>query len=254
MDFTEKYTNDKDQRLLLRKINDLIQTSRKQYTVTYSSFLDPAQQALILSVTEFYGLIEMTGGYDDAERRVCRIRTDDFNAEPEPPFVLLTAEATDKTAVLSHRDVLGALMGLGIKREMIGDILPNGHTAQFFCLSGMAEYLLTNLAKIGRYTIHLTHSDTAQLIAQPTRTRTVNVSAMRLDCIAAEGFGLSRTKAADAIRKGLVSLNWVICTDPSQEIKSGDRLSLRGKGKLSVGTLSGPSKKGRLSLDLIIST
>ena len=235
MDFTEKYTNDKDQRLLLRKINDLIQTSRKQYTVTYSSFLDPAQQALILSVTEFYGLIEMTGGYDDAERRVCRIRTDDFNAEPEPPFVLLTAEATDKTAVLSHRDVLGALMGLGIKREMIGDILPNGHTAQFFCLSGMAEYLLTNLAKIGRYTIHLTHSDTAQLIAQPTRTRTVNVS-------------------ADAIRKGLVSLNWVICTDPSQEIKSGDRLSLRGKGKLSVGTLSGTSKKGRLFLDLIIST
>lgn len=253
MDFTEKYTADKEQRMLLKRINDLVQTSRKQYAVTYSSFLDPTQQALVLSVTEFYGLIEMVGGYDDAERRLCRVRTDDYNTETPLPFCLLTAEATDKTAVLSHRDVLGALMGLGIKRELIGDILPNGHAAQFFCLSGIVDYLLTNLTKIGRYTIALSHTDTVDLVPQPTHTRTVNVSALRLDCIVAEGFGLSRTKAAEAIRKGSVSLNWVICCDPSQEVKSGDRLSFRGKGKLSVGTLSGISKKGRLFLELIVS-
>lgn len=253
MDFIEKYTADKEQRLLLKKINDLIQTSRKQYAVTYSSFLDPTQQGLILSVTEFYGLVEMVGGYDDAERRLCKVKTDDYNTETPPPLLLLTAEATDKTAVLSHRDVLGALMGLGIKRELIGDILPHGQSAQFFCLSGIADYLLTNLTKIGRYTIGLTVTDTVALVPQPTKTRTVNVSALRLDCIAAEGFGLSRTKAAEAIRKGTVSLNWVVCTDPSQEIRSGDRISFRGKGKLSVGALSGTSKKGRLFLELIVS-
>lgn len=253
MDFTEKYTSDKDQKLLLKKINDLIHASRQQYSVTYSAFLDPAQQALVLSVTEFHNIVSMTGGYAEAERRVCRICTYEYNTEPPVPFVLMTAEATDKTAVLSHRDVLGALMGLGIKREQIGDILPNGHSAQFFCLSGMVDYLLTNLTKIGRYTIRLTLSDEAEPVSQPTHPRSVNISAMRLDCVAAAGFGLSRTKAAEYIRRGLVSVNWLICTEPSAEIHTGDRISLRGKGKLSVGSLTGTSKKGRLFVDLLIS-
>ncbi len=253
MDFTEKYTSDKDQRLLLRKINDLIQTSRKQYAVVYSAFLDPSQQALIGTVTEFYGQVEFCGGYEHAERRICRIRTDEYNAESDPPIALFTAEATDRNAALSHRDVLGALMGLGIKRELIGDILPNGHSPQFFCLESIADYLSTNLTKIGRCTVHLTRSPTASLTEQPRLQKNVNVSALRLDCVTAEGFGLSRTKAADAIRKGAVSLNWLVCTDPSQEIKAGDRISFRTKGKLEVLSLSGTSKKGRLFLDLAVS-
>ncbi len=248
--FTDKYTNDKDQKLLLRKINDLITLSRKQYSVMYSPFLDPTQQTLLLSVEEFRGLLRMEGGYEDAERRICRIQTDEYQTETPLPISLFTVSASMKEAVISHRDVLGSLMGLGIRREMIGDILPNGNCPQFFCMEEIAAYIEMNLTKIGRYSVSLSRTETAALYEPKYEPKTVNVSAMRLDCICAEAFGLSRTKAADAIRKGVVSVNWVLCTDTSHEVKSGDKISFRGKGKVEVGDVSGVSKKGRLFVEL----
>lgn len=249
-DFTEKYTHYKDNRLLLRHINDLIRLSQKEYSVTYSAFLDPAQQALVLSVEEFRGSISMDGGYEDAERRLCRIRTDEYNTDSGLPVVLFTARAGMKDALLSHRDILGSLMGLGIRREMIGDILPDGSQPQFFCLSEIAGFIELNLTKIGRQSVTLTRSSTVNLPEQAYENKTVNVSSLRLDSVCAEAFGLSRTKAAECIRKGLAALNWIVCTDPSHEVKSGDKISLRGKGKAEVGDVSGISKKGRLFLEI----
>ena len=232
MDFTEKYTSDKDGRLLLRKINDLVKISEKQFRAVYSVFLDPAQQALVSSVNEFCGYIELTGGDDGA------------------PIVLFTAGATMKDADISHRDVLGALMGLGIKREMIGDILPNGSRPQFFCHSSVAEFVELELKKIGRYSVNVSCSDTAGIYEPEYKTATINISSMRLDSVSAEAFGLSRTKAAEFIRKGLVSVNWLPREDPSFEIKPGDKISMRGKGKIEVCGTTGASKKGRLFVEI----
>ena len=250
MDFTLKYTSDKDSRLLLRKINDLINISEKQFTAVYSVFLDPAQQALVSSVSEFYGYIEFAGGYEDAERRMCRICTSEYAVDDGAPIVLFTAEATMKEADISHRDVLGSLMGLGIKREMIGDILPCGSRPQFFCHSSVADFVELELKKIGRYTIQVKRSDTAELYQPKYQTMTINISSMRLDSVSAEAFGMSRTKAAEIIRKGLVNVNWLPREDPSFEIKSGDKISMRGKGKIEVSGTKGTSKKGRLFVEI----
>ena len=250
MDFTEKYTSDKDGRLLLRKINDLVKISEKQFRAVYSVFLDPAQQALVSSVNEFCGYIEMTGGYDDAERRMCRVCANEYAADDGAPIVLFTAGATMKDADISHRDVLGALMGLGIKREMIGDILPNGSRPQFFCHSSVAEFVELELKKIGRYSVNVSCSDTAGIYEPEYKTATINISSMRLDSVSAEAFGLSRTKAAEFIRKGLVSVNWLPREDPSFEIKPGDKISMRGKGKIEVCGTTGASKKGRLFVEI----
>lgn len=250
MDFTEKYTSDKDSRLMLRKINDLVKTSEKQFTVVYSTFLDPAQQALVSSVSEFYGYIELIGGYDDAERRLCRICANEYAADEGAPIVIFTAEASMKDAEISHRDVLGSLMGLGIKREMIGDILPAGNRPQFFCHSSVADYIELELKKIGRYSVAVRRSQAAELHETKYKPMTVNISSMRLDCISAEAFGMSRTKAAEYIRKGLVFVNWLSKEDPSLEIKSGDKISMRGKGKIEVTGIAGTSKKGRLFVEI----
>ena len=95
------------------RLSDLLGSSERSYTTVYSAFLDPAQISLAAGVREFGGMIDFVGGYDGAERCLARLRANEYCEEVEPPIVLITARATDKSAVLSHRDVLGALMGLG---------------------------------------------------------------------------------------------------------------------------------------------
>lgn len=247
-DFTSKYTDKDEEKILLRKISDLIKKSEKTYSVTYSHFLTPAEQTLISGVEEFSGYIGFDGGYPDAERRICRISDNEYCSNDGLPVKIYSVTAVG--ADFSHRDILGSLMGLGIKREMIGDIIVDGNKAQFFCHNSVSEFVEFNLKKIGRYNITINEDTLSEISEIKTKDMTINISSMRLDSITAECFGLSRTKAADFIKRGAVSLNWLICTDTSQEVKSGDKISMRGKGKAEIGNISGISKKGRLFVEV----
>ena len=240
-----------DEKILLRKTKDLVSKSEKTFSVVYSHFLTPAQQMFLLNYDEFAGVLSFEGGYEDAERRICRICTNEYNSDDGLPIILYSVRATDKNAVLSHRDVLGALMGLGIKREMIGDIMTNQNKAQFFCHDSVSGFVEMNLTKIGRYSVEINKSDFSEIIPPPKKPVNINVSSMRLDSIVGEAFGISRTKSAECIRKGLISVNWEICLDVSREIKPDDKISLHGKGKISVLGISGTSKKGRLFVDIL---
>ena len=251
MDFTDKYTNDSEEKIILRRISDLIRKSEKTYSVQYTGFLTPAQQTLINSVDEFYGKISFLGGYDEAERRMCRICADEYAEDSGFPAAFYKLIVSSANAEISHRDVLGSLMGAGIKREMIGDIMALGNEAMFFVCDTVASYVEMNLNKISRYNIALEKADPKQLPPPQTRSVKINVSSMRLDSICGEGFGLSRTKAAEMIRKGLVSVNWLVCDNVSHEVSEGDKISLRGKGKICIAGVTGISKKGRLFVDVL---
>lgn len=240
-----------EEKILFRKIKDLTAKSEKTFAVVYSNFLTPAEQMFLLNYGEFSGVLGFEGGYEDAERRVCRICTNEYNSDDGVPVALYSAKATDKNAMLSHRDVLGALMGLGIKREMIGDIIAKENKAQFFCHKSVGEFVRMNLDKIGRYSVQINESDLSEITPSPKKPVSINVSSMRLDCIVGECFGISRTKAAECIRKGLIAVNWQICLDVSREIKPDDKISFHGKGKISVSGISGTSKKGRLFVDIL---
>ena len=250
MGFTDKYASGSEDKLLLRRINDLKNKSEREYCVMYSAFLTPAEQSLIMRVDEFFGCISFDGGTEEAERRLCRIRTDEYQPDDGAPIALLSVAVTDTSAEISHRDVLGSLMGLGIRRDMIGDIFAAGNTALFFCHQSVSEYVIINLTKIGRYKANV-QSGSADMLPQPEMKKsTVNVSSMRLDSLCGEGFGMSRTKAQELIRRGLVSVNWQPCDNVSRELCEGDRLSARGYGKLKIGSVTGTSKKGRLFVEI----
>ena len=250
MDFTKKYTNIDDEKILLKKINDLIHRSEKTYSVLYSHFLTPAEQTLLSRVEEFYGMISFDGGYPDAERRMCRVKCDEYAYDEGLPAALYSVDISDSDAEISHRDVLGSLMGLGIKREMIGDISVNGNTAQFFCQSSVCDYVEMNLQKIGRYRVKIKRGVLSDIPEPETKTVSINVSSMRLDSVCGECFGLSRTKAAEAIKRGEVSVNWLIRYDGDKEVCAGDKLSMRGKGKVEIAGITGMSKKGRLFVEI----
>ncbi len=239
------------EKILFRKIKDMINKSEKTFSVVYSHFLTPAEQMFLLNEREFSGIIEFEGGHEDVERRICRVCTNEYNKDDGLPIVLYSVKATDKNAVISHRDVLGALMGLGIKREMTGDIIAKNNQAQFFCHQSVSEFVKMNLTKIGRYSVELGESEFSEMAELPKKPVNINVSSMRLDSIAGESFGISRTKAAELIKKGMVFVNWQVCLDTSREIKAGDKISLQGKGKILVSEISGTSKKGRLFVNIL---
>ena len=250
MDFIKKYANNDEEKILLKKTDDLIHRSEKTYSVLYSHFLTPAEQTLLSRVEEFYGIISFDGGYPDAERRMCRVKHDEYACDEGLPAVLYSVEITDSDAEISHRDVLGSLMGLGIKREAVGDIFANGNKAQFFCHKSVCDYVEMNLQKIGRYRIKIKRGELSDIPEPKTETVSINVSSMRLDSVCGECFGLSRTKAAEAIKKGEVSVNWLIRCDTDREVYAGDKLSMRGKGKVEIVGVTGTSKKGRLFAEI----
>lgn len=247
-DFTSKYTDINEEKILLRKINDLIKKSEKTYSVVYSHFLTPAQQTLISAVNEFTGYIYFDGGYEDAERRICCIKDNEYCNDDGLPVKIYSVNIPE--AKISHRDILGSLMGLGIKREMIGDIIVDGNKAQFLCHNSISDFIEFSLKKIGRQNITVSEDKLMTVLQTKTKDMVINVNSMRLDSITAECFGMSRTKTAEFIKKGAVSLNWLICTDTSREIKTGDKISMRGKGKAEIGVISGTSKKGRLFIGI----
>ena len=153
---------------------------------------------------------------------------------------------------LTHRDYLGSLMGLGLRRDGIGDILVGDHGADILVLKEIAPYLLTQYTKAGRKSLQVEEISLDQLIVPEEKVRMLRdtVASMRLDAIAASLFRLSRAKAADAIRSGKVFVNQQECLRPDKEVQEKDRITLRGTGRGEVDEMLGESKKGRIVVSL----
>ncbi len=237
---------DDEDRFLIKRIRDLARISEREYRVMYSDFLTPAQQTVIDEYADIRGSISFEGGYDEAERRMCRICTEEYQTDEGAPIEVYRLRLTDPTGITDHRSVLGSLMGLGINREKIGDIIVGGNSAVVICSKSIASYIEMGLEKIGRYRVRTEKSDIPDIPEPIREKKTINISTPRLDSVCAEGFGLSRVKAAEAIRKGSVCVNWRVCTDTSKELTGGERISFRGRGKIRFLEVTGTSKKGRM--------
>ena len=145
-----------------------------------------------------------------------------------------------------HRDYMGALLGMGIGRERLGDIWVRGNTATVFCLPGVEKHLLS-IDKVGRIAVRA-RSLSLDEISSPEREvkeKSFSVQSLRLDAVVGGLFNVSRTEAARQIEAGAVSLNYEICDKCDAPIHEGDVLSLRGKGKGRITGLGGTSRKGR---------
>lgn len=237
---------------LLRRAEDLSRRCIKSASVTGSSFLTPAQ-AFALENWAKRGAdctVLLRGGHPDAERRAAFFLPDwmDEAAFDESEHIC-AIEATARFGSPGHRDWLGAVLGLGIERDRLGDILVDGERAWLLCLPGVKPHLLLNLDKVGRWGAKLREIPLTEVPRQERKLREAvfSVKSPRLDAVCAGMFGLSRTSAAEAIAQGLVTLNYAECLKGDAAVKAGDVISLRGKGKGVVldagGTLS---RKGRL--------
>lgn len=192
------------------------------------------------------------GGYPAAERRVCAFLPEWQDEENwESPFSALrcTWRSGEK---LTHRDFLGAVLGAGIEREKVGDILVGTESCDLLVFTELVPYLSQNLTEAGRAHLHLEVVPLAELEVPEKTVKVIHdtVSTPRLDAVLSSGFSLSRGKAADAIAAGRVEVNHTPCLKGDRQVNQGDTLTCRGLGKCVVTELGGQSKKGRTILTI----
>lgn len=191
--------------------------------------------------TSFYG------GYEDAERVILINMPDYFDLERDNPLCIIRAEKTAGSRELTHRDYLGSLLGLGLKRDMIGDIIVRSDGADIIVMEDIADFILMNYYKAGRTSLSVSRLPISELIQNERKVTLVTdtVASLRLDSVIASAFGLSRGKAAEAISRGIVFVNNMEITKTDFQISEGDKLTLRGKGKAVLAEVGGRSRKDR---------
>ena len=249
-----RYVSQPEDRILLGRILDLAgQAERRNYPVA-TRFLDPRQQTLASALLREAGVpFALFGGYEGAERRVAVL------GEPNPTPELLERacgitllQADTATEGLGHRDYLGALMGLQITRELIGDILVQEHGAQLLVCESCADFLQENLTGAGRARLTLRALPLSELrpAEQQGEELRVTVASPRLDAVLAAALPMSRTAAAEHIATGRVLVSSLVCQKPDRLLQEGDVITLRGTGRLLLEQIGGTTRKGRTVLTL----
>lgn len=243
---------DRDEELLLAHVADKLNAGQTRNVPVSTAFLTKRQQMLIAQLFPEAELCFFGGG-ENTERAVCVWLPDYLDQSwlfsEDGPVVCVRADYTAQTP-LSHRDFLGALMGLGIRRETVGDIFTDTEHTDFLILREILPYVLQNLESAGRTRLRLRPLPLSELCVPPPKTKQIRdtVASPRLDAVVSGGFGISRAKAAELIGAGKAELNYALCQKPDRAVAEGDVISVRGLGKLRLSALGGVSRKGRLGI------
>ena len=238
----------KEEEILIDYIEKKIEQCLDYGKFACSSFLDMHQRHLAQYVcNRFKGLNYLFyGGYEDAERTVAAFLPEYGSLDDSNPLALLRISQSGYKE-LSHRDYLGSLMSLGIKREMVGDILVRSDGADIIILKTISEFLLSNYEKAGRTNLKVELLPIDLLIVPDIRyeMKRDTVASLRLDSVVASAFSMSRRLASEAINEGRVYINNQLCEKNDRLVKEGDKLSLRGKGKAILEKVGDLTRKDR---------
>lgn len=246
----KKHALTPEDRTLLSRLLDTALRAAQSGICRYSPFLSPAERALLLRVTELNAVVELgfEGGYPEAERTLAVFMPRGTEIQGPAPLSVLAIEY--KGSPLSHRDILGSVLGLGIKREKVGDILVGDGPPLLICDSVIAPYICDHLERAGRNRVHAAPAQLGDIPPPRFESKTFSVQSPRLDAVVSGAFGISRPDAAGAIRRGDVTLNWQQAISLSKEVCEDDRIAFRGHGKIRVARIGGQSRKGRTFVEI----
>ena len=245
--------------IIISRMEDKVRQCRDGYYVTATGLLDSHEQALARKIMRHSADVRtfLYGGYEDAERRmlVC-VPSDIPMTEEEASDGLLTVLRVSKPArsrELTHRDYLGSLLGLGIDRSVTGDILVREDGADVIIVPEIADFLLAEYTQAGRTQISTRIVPVTELLVPEARTEVIRdtVPSVRLDTVASSAFRLPRTKASEAIRSGIVSVDHIECLKPDAGVAEGSVIVLRGKGKAVLRKIGEKSRKGRIRIEIL---
>ncbi|WP_378952069.1 RNA-binding protein [Pelosinus sp. sgz500959] len=237
---------------LAARLLDTAEHAQRNRKYKVSEFLDPHGYSIAETIGAHYSSLKLVsnGGYHGAERVKVIFLNEEFRGTPDAKIEALAVTWDERYYELTHRDVLGALMGLGIKREIIGDIIMRGHGCQIIVDSSLSGFIIQDFKMIGAAPVTVSSLGLSDIAPREEKTKEIRttVSALRLDVVAAAGFGTSRTTMSDEIGIGKLKVNWQDAKNSAKAIKVGDIISMRGRGRVEVCEVLGQTKKGRTSI------
>lgn len=247
--FYTSHINDSEKLIGINRLLDKIQLVLNSHTIQHTDFLDPYEIYLSKSLLNRFDDItyKIIGGYEGAERNILII----FPAYLQSEIIgeeISGIEINNIGEGLIHRDFLGSILNLGIKREKIGDILVHDNSAHIIVKSEIGDFIIYNLERIKNKVVDVSEIPLNKIEAPVVKFKdiTISVSSLRLDAIISGVHNLSRGKSIGLIESQEVKVNWENIKRPSTEIKVGDVISVRKHGRIILQEISGYSKRGKL--------
>ncbi len=234
-----------------RRLTELAARAAKPGMPCFTGFLSPPEAELALLAGRKARVdVALEGGYEDAERRMARFADADAWEESFPITALELCWPHQPPP--THRDLLGSVMGLGLKRQCVGDIVLMEDRACLFAEAHMAGHIAGALTGAGRTSLQVRQLDQWPHVEPPQGVELrETVMSLRLDAVVSSGFGLSRAVAAELIAAGRVKLRHLPTERVDAHVEQGDAISVRGYGRLRLEEVGAPTRKGRLPVRLI---
>ena len=248
----EKIARTPEDKVLLAKIWDKINTGMRKNIPANTGFLSLRELDMARYLFGQPEGLHAFGGYPDAERQMLVYLPDYLDESTlydDSPLVCLRATFYEGDS-LSHRDFLGALMGAGIARETVGDICVGKDSCDFFVSAEIAPYILQNFISAGRTKLHLQQISLSDVAVPEPETKEIRdtLASLRLDSVISAGFRIGRSLAAQYVTAGKAAINGLPCEKPDKAVEEGVKISVRGLGKILLKSVSGKTKKDRISV------
>lgn len=261
-EIVSKYENDED-RLLVSKLLDKIEFVEKKNNVENTDFLSLHQRGILEKVlkTIKYENNTIYGGYENAERTMIILYPEkletvfdnnyfDYNNLVQVLRIILPSEMRGK---YSHRDYLGGIIKVGIKREKVGDIITSIDGADIIVTKDMADYLKVSLSELTRFsksTFEIHQIEELNIAPPKTEMMKIIIPSMRMDSIVSEIIRTSRSKVTEFINSERVFVNNELITKNSKMLKENDMITVRGKGRFKIKQIVNSTKKGNLIVEV----
>ena len=249
----DRAARDGEERVLLAHVLDKYEQCHSRNVPFHTDFLSPAElrgATELLHAAKYHDGWAALGGYDRAERRMLCFLPD-WQEEPDADDCMAALRVRYRADEgLTHRDLLGSLMALGVVRGKLGDILVSGESADVLVCADIADYLAQEWTSAGHAKLRAERIALDELAVPELKIKEIRdtVATLRLDAVASTGFSMSRAKAAELIASGRVQLNHREVTKPDAAMAQGDVVSARGLGKFELSEVGGLSKKGRTAI------
>lgn len=245
------FSKNDDERMMLSRIYDCMQSAENNYTVKTTQFLNGHELSLVQKALGKSNCVCFSayGGYDEAERKVICFYPNYLSPQYNIRIIEVSGREIEH---LSHRDYLGSLLALGIRREKIGDIIINEKNGYIFCLEDISQYIITQLEKIANKAVKLQICDQFEVIIPQKKFKEISatVSSLRLDSIVSAGINVSRSVAASLIKSGKLTIDWEQTENISFLVKENQIISIKGFGRMELAHVRGETKKGRIAITI----
>lgn len=250
-----------DDKLFFAKLEDKYRFCENKNKIQITDFLDLRKQSLVFRYVKDKKITNymFVGGMDKAERKLCVFypkKIEDIREKinwNEYINVIRITLPNEMIGQYDHRIYLGALMKLGVTRDKIGDIVVDENGADIIIKPDILKFILNSILSLTRFS----KSKVEQILLENIRmvdikkeTITIIIPSMRIDNIVSELAKCSRTKANEILQEEKVLVNYEIIQKSSKEIKQGDLMTIRGKGKFEIKSIAGNTKSGRILLNV----